>query len=55
MVDLRTKIQASLAANRHASEVSPAYRPPRFDETFQRGQEWMDDLEGAHIQPAGCK
>lgn len=52
MSDLQTRIQASLAANRHASEVNSSYRPPRFDDVFQRGQEWMNDLDGAQIQPA---
>ena len=39
--DLRARLKAKLIARSTSTEVHP---PPRYDEVFRRGVEWLDSL-----------
>lgn len=51
LASLREKIQSKLAAKKQerAKLVTPT--PPRYDEVFFQGQEWLDSLAGPPIEP----
>jgi len=42
--DLRARIQHRLRERRAASKTVPPNPPPRSDEVFARGQQWLDEL-----------
>jgi hypothetical protein len=47
---LRERVQRSLASPRTAETISPS-PPPRYDDVYAEGQEWLDALAGERIEP----
>ena len=48
---LRDRFQEALAKRRRERAARKKPRPPRYDEIFARGQEWLDSLAGPPIKP----
>lgn len=48
--NLREKLQASLSEKLADKRKAPAYTPPRYDEVFFKGQEWLDGLAGKPVE-----
>lgn len=45
--DAKKRIAESLAAKREARAARPAAPPPRYDEVFAEGVQWLDSLAGS--------
>ena len=48
--EVKAKIQQKLAQKRRASKKTTSVRPPRYDEVFMAGTEWLDGLAGSKIE-----
>lgn len=48
--EVKIKIQQKLAQKRKASKKATSVRPPRYDEVFMAGTEWLDSLAGPKIE-----
>jgi len=42
--ELRVRVQQRLRELREAPRTVPPNPPPRYDEIFTRGQQWLDEL-----------
>lgn len=49
--ELRERFQRALAESATARREARSPRPPRYDEVFARGQDWLDSLAGEPLQP----
>ena len=48
--EVKAKIQQRLAQKKKASKKVTSVRPPRYDEIFMAGTEWLDSLAGPKIE-----
>lgn len=48
--EVKAKIQQRLAQKKKASKKVTSVRPPRYDEIFMAGTEWLDSLAGSKIE-----
>ena len=42
--ELRVRVQKRLQELRERPKATPPNPPPRYDEVFARGQQWLDEL-----------
>lgn len=48
---LKALVQSKLEEKRQARKLVAPDPPPRYDEVFEKGQEWLDGLAGPAVEP----
>jgi hypothetical protein len=48
--NLKALVQQRLKEKRQARDLTPPDPAPRYDEVFEKGQEWLDSLAGEPVQ-----